>query len=224
MANLLKDRLKSALSETGKSARSVSIEATGKPDTIRDIFRRGITPGADTLVNLARALGKPDLWLLPDIAADANVTKDRIIPVRVIGFAQAGPFMEVEESVFDDNSRWTATVADPEFPGIEPFALEIRGDSINLKCDEGGYAICLPFADTGLQIKDQSWYVVDRIRGGLRERTIKQARKARGGRWELHPASTNPKHKPLSLPAARDADEVQVFAVVRRFISPALPA
>lgn len=46
-----------------RSDRSVSLEATGKPDLIRDM-RRGVMPSVDKAIGLAAALGCRLEWLL----------------------------------------------------------------------------------------------------------------------------------------------------------------
>lgn len=71
MPNVLRERIKLRLSETGRSPREVSLAATGKPDTVRNILR-GLSkmPAADTLQLLAEQLGVGTDWLL-------GLTEDR---------------------------------------------------------------------------------------------------------------------------------------------------
>lgn len=65
MSNVLRERVKLLLTESGRKAREVSRTATGKPDTVRNILRgRSKMPAADTLQQLANELGVTADWLL----------------------------------------------------------------------------------------------------------------------------------------------------------------
>lgn len=228
MRNLLKSRLKKLVDESGKSPRAISMKATGKPDVVRDILGDRIAdPGSLTLRRLAQTLGVDVAYLVGESdlrrKVGNNTTVGGLVPVRVVGYVQAGAFMELADHIPDgEGENVVAAVKDQEFPDLEPVAFEVVGDSINQVCQPGGYAICLNFAETGLQIRDGMWVVAERCRGNMIERTVKQVRRSTGG-VELHPASTNPAHKPIRFPSAEPHEEVRVVAIVRRFLSPTLP-
>lgn len=58
-------RLSQKLAETGRSARDVSLAASGKPDTIRNILRGSTrSPKAATLERIAAELGTTSAWLM----------------------------------------------------------------------------------------------------------------------------------------------------------------
>lgn len=226
MANALKDRLKLAVKKDGRSARAISIAATGKPDTVRDIIRGKIkSPRGSTIHKLARELKTTFSALTGhrdgDYAQPSNTT-DSFIPALVVGLVQAGTFMDPDEyNVYDQDSKYIPVIRDSEFPDIEPIAFEVVGDSIDRECRPGGYAVCLPFDQTGLEPRPGMWVVAERRRGSLIERTIKRI-SANGRTFELHPSSNNPKHKPIRFPSAEPSEEVVIYALVRRFLSPAL--
>lgn len=228
MGNVLKSRLKALLAERNTSARAVSMKATGKPDTIRDIMRdRTDNPRTDTLEAIAAVLGTDISYLTGNAAARGSratdTTKGGLVPARVVGLIQAGAFMEaVGHDVLEDDPQYVATVKDRDFPRLVPIAFQVVGDSIDKKVEAGGYVVCIPFADTGLQLKDGMWVVAERVRGDTVERTVKQVRLI-GKRFELHPASNNPAHRPIRFPSAEAHEEVRVVALVRRFIGPLLP-
>lgn len=120
-----------------------------------------------------------------------------------------------------DDAESISSVPDRDFPHLELIAFKVLGDSIDKLCPIGGYAVAVDFAETGLEIKDKMVVVADRVRAGLLERTVKVVRKI-NGRFELHPASTNPAHKPITFPSAEPGEEVRVVALVRRFVGPTL--
>lgn len=224
---VLTDRLKSLIKRSGKSAREVSIAATGKPDVVRDIIRGKVqSPRGKTLSELARVLGSNVGYLTGEARTPKRdgAMQDGIVYARVLSIAQAGAFVEVSDLGEPDpaDERRIATVADHRFPNLDPVAFEVAGDSINLRCEAGGFAVGFSFAETGLELRAGMWIVADRVRGSLVERTIKQVHGTKG-HWELHPASTNPKHKPIRFPSAERHEEIVVIAVIRRFISPELP-
>ncbi len=226
MESLLKTRLKLAIKLSGKSARAISIEATGKPDALRDILRgKVISPRSDTLRKLAKYLGTDVAYLTGTSDAGSPQARESagdLILARVVGSVQAGAFMELSDQLLlEVDPKYIPTVRDPDFPELEQIAFEVVGDSIDRACVAGGYAIGIPFNLTGLVMKDGMWVVADRVRGSLVERTIKQVRVV-DGQFELHPKSSNPKHKPINFPSAEAHEEVTIFAVIRRFLSPLL--
>lgn len=57
-------RIEEKREAAGLSPRALSIQATGKPDAIRDMKRRGSAPGVTTLTRIAEVLGTTTDWLL----------------------------------------------------------------------------------------------------------------------------------------------------------------
>lgn len=226
MSTALIQRLKTALEDKGRSARDVSLKATGQPDTLRDILRgKNTNPSASTLSAIERELGVNLEW--PDGGAEQPRVDGRgrvsVIYAQVIHAVQAGPFLPIDmEFADEDDPKVVPTVPDPAFPRLPLFAYLVRGDSIDRVCPAGGYAICVNFADTGLSVTPGMWVVAERQRGDLVERTVKQVRSGRNGKFELHPHSTNPAHKPIRFPSVERGEEVRVHALVRRFESATL--
>lgn len=227
MGKVLKDRVELLLKRSGKSPRKISIEATGKPDVVRDILRDKVKDArSDTIRQLAKALNTHSGYLtgesdepFPEKATEIN----GVVPARVVGSVQAGAFMEIDSySPYEDDPKWIPSIIDPRFPNLVPIAFEVFGDSIDLMCPHGGHAICVRFDETGLSIKDGLWVVAERQRGNMIERTIKQVRQI-SGKVELHPHSSNKQWKPIRFPSAEKHEEVRIIALVLRFLSPPLP-
>ncbi|MEO5605582.1 MAG: S24 family peptidase [Novosphingobium sp.] len=64
---ILAERITNRLKELDLTARNVSIQATGKPDVIRDLQRRKSTPNGPTLARIADALQTTSDWLLGNV-------------------------------------------------------------------------------------------------------------------------------------------------------------
>ena len=225
VANLLIERLNWLISRDGRKARAISMAATGSPDSIRDILRGKTTsPRTDTLSRLAKELSADTRYLTGEIdtpTAGAGGHASNLVSAPVVRKVQAGAFMEVDLHVQAAPDRFISVVEDGDFPHLSPFACEVVGDSINRRCEEGGFAVCLDFPATGLEITGGMWVVVERHRDGLVESTIKRVKVERG-HFELHPDSTNPTHKPIKFPSASPTEEVRVIALVRHFVGPTL--
>jgi hypothetical protein len=226
---MLKERLKTAVAKSGRSARDVSMKATGKPGIVRDIIRgRSTNPRSDTLQAIATELGLDVNYFTGGSSGvhsqgDGDKSDAQVVSARVVHVVQAGPFVPIDMAFADeDDPKTVPTVPDPDFPRLRLIAFLVKGDSINKICPDGGYAIAVDFAETGLAPKPGMWVVAERIRGDLVERTIKVIRSSGNGKLELHPHSTNPVHKPIRFPSAEKHEEVRIHALVRHFETPTL--
>lgn len=192
-------------------------------------------PGRDRLPVIADFYGVHLEWLMtgrgpmrsdsPQRSIKTSKLSDfdsSVVQVPVVGSAQAGTFMEIDEALDGDTVDWVPTVEEKGAIREKLFAIRVFGDSIDQICPDGGHALCIKFGDLAGGLRPGIWVVADRLRGTLRERTIKKVVEAKRGVWELHPFSSNPKHKPIRFPSALKEETVEVSAVVYRFIGPAL--
>lgn len=86
---ILSHRVPQRIAELGTNARAVSMGATGKPDTIRDMLRRRSMPNAETLERLAEELQTTTDWLLGKTDVSAQVLAEatlRDVPTGFRGF------------------------------------------------------------------------------------------------------------------------------------------
>lgn len=150
---------------------------------------------------------------------------------KVDGSVQAGAFLAVE--AFDDDlGEVISAPRDPAFPFARQIAYRVKGDSMNRAqpkpMNEGDYIICAAWEDVGLKEKDGLNVVVQQTTadGQLRERSVKEMR-VFPDRFEFHPRSSNPAHKPIVVDRqyhTDDGKEVTVLALVRFvFDNQALP-
>lgn len=135
--------------------------------------------------------------------------------LAVCGVIQAGNWLDTTlvDDTYDEPAR-IPVLPDARIPHAKQYALEVRGDSMNLEFREGSYVICADFAEAGISLREDLIAHVERWRHGLREVTLK-ALKREGDTWRLEPRSTNKSHKPIILDGeTEDGVEVYVRGIV----------
>jgi len=147
----------------------------------------------------------------------------------VVGVVEAGTFREVDE-LADDYERVEIYVpADDKFPNARVMAFDVAGDSMNRLEPRpilpGDRIACVAYEDVAhiMPLRDGMVVVVERVRAGghMREWSVKQL-EIYDDRQELHPRSSNPKHKPIVIDRDLDADDgtsVEIVGLVRRVIN-----
>ncbi len=188
-------------------------------------------PRGDVMDRLAKAIGKPKLWLQEGIdpeEIEVSAGSGRMVPVAIVGTVEAGTFREVDE--FDQSdARYVTLPADDRFPKARQMAFDVSGDSMNdLKPRPilpGDRIISVAYEDIDHEIalRDGMVVVVERTKDGghTREWSVKQI-ELYGDRVEFHPRSTNGRHKPILVNRNHEADDgtsVQIIALVRRIVN-----
>lgn len=149
--------------------------------------------------NLASKLAKlfhiraSDLY---DDALEEAPTPDN--EVEVVGEVQAGHWLDVHEAI-DEPIAMLPCVKDSRYAHLRHFAYRVHGDSFDRIVGDGGYVVCVSFAESGLAITPGMPVVVEQRRdgGSLIQRTLKRVKANPDGGWLLVPESTNPIHKPI---------------------------
>lgn len=222
-----RERLRSLIKDSGKSARSVSLQADLGSTAVKDIISgKSKKPEYDTLVRIALALGvdvshlvggDEEAEVVPLRARPALRLASNQLPVR--NSVQAGAWHEID----DQDQRTIEThpaPIDPRFPQAAQWLSRVRGDSMNAlkKGDslagilDGDLvhivdAIAIDYRATTGDVVE-----VERIRfdGRERELTLKQVEVTPGGIL-LWPRSTNPRWKdPLPYAPEKDGEDVEV--------------
>lgn len=225
MKKELRERLERLIQQAGKSKRAVSLKAGMSPDVVRDMFRRpDLSPTVETVEKLASALDTTPEWLAFGVGekSELKLYESPFVEVPLAGIVAAGVFRPVDEYTDDEPVR-IYTLPDPEFPQSKLVAFQVEGDSMNAASPpipDGSKVICLDYIATSISLHTGMKVVVERIRDGghLREWSIKEVVQF-DDRVELHPRSTNPKHKPIIVPKdenPNDGQEVRILAVVRK--------
>ncbi|MDF1625636.1 MAG: S24 family peptidase [Parvibaculaceae bacterium] len=227
LERLLKARgitMKAASLKLGKTHSYIQQFITrGKPKKLPEDVRHGL---ARLLDIDERELRHPSQKNLPTTSLSPNSATDTLLAVEssvlpVIGKVQAGVWEVVD--LVDQSEYADETVVvpiDPRFPFKDQWAMQIVGDSVNEFAPSGSYAVCVDIS-AGLDVRHGQMVVVERLRaqGAEIERTIKQFR-IEGGRRELWPRSTNPKHNgPIRLdPENGEECEIRVKGIVLSFV------
>ncbi|WP_165602301.1 XRE family transcriptional regulator [Methylobacterium indicum] len=151
-------------------------------------------------------------------------SESRLVEAAYGGIVEAGTFREVDE--FSDVAPpRAAAIADPEYPYARMVIFEVRGDSMNAydpPITSKTQITGLDFESLGNRVPmfPGMVVVIERTRDGghLRELSVKQL-EIFEDRYEFHPRSTNPKHKPIVVPhdmGPEDGQSVRLLAWVRQ--------
>jgi SOS-response transcriptional repressor LexA len=191
-------------------------------------WERGEGIKRDNLATIARQFEVSFDWL----ATGAGSYSSALGPVvalpaerpKYAGTVQAGEFLPVDEYFNQDPEQVPEFVTNyPAFRKARQYAWRARGDSMNQAGIHDGMwvigADAADYIDLYGDIESGEFVVVERTRyqGSERELTVKEIRYYRD-RYELHPQSSNPEHKPIVVPHDHTVDgdgmEVKVIGVV----------
>ena len=220
----LRHRIQTEIEAQHTNMKAVSLKAGLGATYVRDLLKRGRGGKLDDLARIARALGKPDNWLVESRAGQAQV-EEKLRMVHVRGVAQAGIWME-----FDDDFSQSQFPPIPCIPGkwsdLDQFSYRVAGPSMNQRrIFDGDYVICVPYFDARMAIATGDIVVVERRRGGTTERTVKEI-VVQNGSFELWPRSSDPKfQRPIVVPDKRDLTEedgtiIEIVGLVVGLYSP----
>lgn len=194
------------------TARGWSVKAGLQPDAVRNILR-GLSehPRINTLRALAEAVGEhPDTLqgLVPPERPPATA--------EVVGAVAAGVFRDALE--WDPDDRYQVPlIRDDRYPGVERFALEVRGPSMNLVYPHGSVVFCVKFFHIardpipGERVVVQR-YAHDQVEATLKEFVVDQDKR----RW-LWPRSNDPQFQqpwPVPRRGEKVKEKLEIWALV----------
>lgn len=204
------DRMDRRLKEVGLTDRAASLTATGKPDTIRDIRRRGTRPRTDTVTALAEVLETTVEYLLHGRqtgaaladrrtgyeAADNDLTIAGPRTIPVYGTALGAEMRFDEQDFIESHIVEMTDVIDwvrrpPAMNGrADVYSVYISGSSMEPRYESGDPVIVdpkrppRPGDDVIVQIADDSDPSI--VRAALIKRLVRRTTKA------LHLKQYNP--------------------------------
>jgi transcriptional regulator with XRE-family HTH domain len=192
----LLDRIDRRLAELGMSRESAAKKAGRSRDFIRNLVKnpqKPSMPRADHFFALARVLECSPEYLLGEssevgLAPKIPLPAFKRLPVRYR--VEAGPWREVED-VQEFYGEFEVPVA-ARFANFAQWLEEVVGDSMDKLILPGRFVHVVDAVEMGYQPADQDIVVIERKRGALRERTLKQV-EVTGRKILLWPRSSNPK-------------------------------
>lgn len=123
--------------------------------------------------------------------------------VPVTGAVEAGAWREAVE--WPPDRVYNVPVPNKRgWLSLSLFGAEVRGNSMNRRYPEGSVVVSVLHAETGGHLQEGKPYIVDRIRHGERERTVKILTRSRGALW-LAPDSDDASYAAFPL-RAKDAE------------------
>lgn len=133
--------------------------------------------------------------------------------VVIGGKVQAGVW--ADNHAFDPQDRRTVTVPnDPDLKGLDLYAREIEGESMNKLYAHGSVVVLSRLAQRPGEIIAGKRYHVARTRGDVREETIKTLVRDRAGDYWLQPESDSPEFTAFKL-AGDENETVELLGRVR---------
>lgn len=196
----------------GTNAAALSSAIGRDKDYVRDFIKgRKKTLKADELATILEILRPSIDDELPTFYAP---TGDEM---EVAGVIQAGMWLETYVNPYQDERETIPVARDPRFPEARQYALRIVGDSMDEEAPDGAYAVCVDFADSGLEQKPGLIVHVERVRPDTSESTLK-AIDFENGAFVLKPRSRNPAYKPI-YPAQLKGEQVFIRGVVLSFFN-----
>jgi len=129
--------------------------------------------------------------------------------VTVIDYVEAGDWRETSGFAFED--QYKVPVFDDRYKPEDLFGIEVRGDSMDEKYDEGTILICRKF-DPMVELPPVGKDVIVRRRSaeGLIERTVKSLETDEHGRGWLVPKSKNDAWQSEEFSQKGDGDELDI--------------
>lgn len=172
-----------------------------------------------TLQKIAQAVNRPVPIPTTTMSLPSTIG---LTTVKVVGTAAAGLWKEL--SITSDDyygMEDIPVVENARYAGKEQYALLVEGNSINRVIHDGEFAICVNWAELGIEPATGQFVHVERSRGGLQEVTIKKIHMV-GARVQLWPDSTDPRFQsPIDLSDVAEETEVTIRGLVigsyRRF-------
>jgi SOS-response transcriptional repressor LexA len=174
-------------------------------------------------LNGKRAIAADEMLAISEITSvHAPDSRDGAIQVElpgdglpILGSIQAGAWLDTAMIDPDSEPEIMQVNPDRRFPRAAQYVLWVRGNSMDLDWPDGSYVTCVDFAASGLALKEGLTVHVERHQAGgqLVEITLKVLR-LQGGKFWLHPRSSDPKWKPVPLDGRNGESEVIVRGVV----------
>lgn len=160
----------------------------------------------------ARAFKVDPYWLLDGTAVAINSDSSAhvhtaeaggLIPTtlklaKIRGYVQAGDWREASEYLPEEMGEMYLKEIEL-YQNV--FGLDVRGDSMNEKFNEGDTLVCVPLNDWGKEPISGQYVIAEATCvAGLKEATVKRYETDEDGHHWLIPDSNNPSHQNIRIP------------------------
>ena len=159
------------------------------------------TPTGPNLQLIAKVTGVNAEWLShgvgePTRAASSNLQPERFSSiVQCMGVVAAGDWVDAYEWPRNEWQALPLWGADP-LPGREKYALQVKGESMNLRYPDNSYVICVKHSPYDDPLPIGKCVIVERhAPNGLVEATIKELVQDGSGDLWLWPRSSDPRYQ-----------------------------
>lgn len=198
----LRNWLDAGLREKGKKATDLAVALGITPSRVTEMRqgKRGIK--AEELATIAQFLGTepPQSNGEPANQSLLPLKKHPLTMLKIVGVAEAGAFRQ-QDMLTQVPETYLQVPPSEAYPSATHYALLVRGDSMDKRgIFDGDHVSVVDYAEIGAPLKNGTLVHVQRSAdGGYIEWTVKEVH-AFPDRYELWPQSTNPSHKPYTIP------------------------
>jgi transcriptional regulator with XRE-family HTH domain len=219
---LVKQWLSDVLAQSEISQAELARRIGVRRDTITNILKGRRRLKTDEMMRIAHTLRVNPPRLAPaepdDGAQSVTLTPPHSIRyVTVVGDVSAEAFKNMD---FVDFEPFEIPIPiDARWPEDAVKAWVVRGESINKKASDGDFVVTLDVDHAPRAFQHGDWVIAERIRFGLRERSVRQVQIVEGEIW-LASESTDSRFPPLRYCSQDDAsiEPVRVTAFVLEFV------
>lgn len=224
----LKERLEFAIAraKTDQSELARAVKVT--PQAIQSLVS-GRAKGSKHLLEIAQKLGVDYYWLKDGSGpvpselstnavrisshsreAPSAIWANAVTRVPVVGAVQAGVWREAIEWPQDDQYEIPVPIPAP-YQKLAVSALEVHGASMDKVYKHGTVLLVVKFIDLGREPSDRERVIVQRIKSGQIEASVKEIRRDTDGIVRLWPQSNHPDFQaPLRLDPPAEDEEIVV--------------
>lgn len=162
----------------------------------------------EQVIAVAKILNVQNPFETPEVLAPPGYTF-----YKFYGLVRADTLQDMDDSI-QDGMDPVLNIRHPVYPNATPMAWKVGGDSMDKVVPDGSIAFGVDFQETSGTPLDGDLVVVEHVLDGRIERTLKRIRLTDAG-IELHPESSNSKHRPMILNNIKKVDsEIRIRSLI----------
>lgn len=208
-----RENLKRLLKERGLNMKEASEKAGLDPSMVYKLLKK---PNADPQISTVRGLAKALGVSIDELMYGVVPVTEQFKLAAVTGDVAAGTWME---SDLWDEAKYEPVPAMPSrYPSLAQKAWHVVGNSVDLLgIVDGSFVVTVDYWKVRSAPTDGDVVVVEERDGSLIRRTCKEVT-VRPGAYELHPRSSDARHKPIVVSSGNkngdDGIEIEIVGLV----------